>query len=187
MYSNQQIMAASGQLFAFSVVSGSTIVAGTQEEVRKVLQRNAKPTLTPSLQGAMKQTDFSATVAFAMGKIPWELRQKMDQDLKKLGNLQMITAGLDKTEGGTLEIRIGSDIRLKSLTIYSDAKTAQEMEKSAKSMMSFIQLLGPPPAVSDLLKPIKFQADGSTLISTMTIDVDKVIKMIEDQWLLRRF
>jgi hypothetical protein len=73
------------------------------------------------------------------------------------------------------------------LTLCSDAKTAQEMEKTAKDMLTFIQLMGLPPAVSELLKPLKFQVDGSTLLTTMTIDVDKVIKVIEDARALRRW
>ncbi len=186
MYTHSQLGGPGGGL-AFSVVGSTLVVLGPAGEVRKVLQRDKMPAFSPTLQAAMKQTDFSATIAAAMGKMSPEASRKLQQDLGRMPNAQQMSMGFEKSEGGTLELRVGADIDMKSITFYRDAKTAKEMKDLADSALSFVKLLAiQNPAVNDLLKPIRIQAEGKTVVATMTVDVDKVIKIIEDQARLRR-
>jgi hypothetical protein len=186
MYLNAQMGGPAGG-FAFSVVTNTIIVLGPAGEVRKVLQRDKMPAFSPTLQAAMKQTDFSATFAAAMGKISPEASRKLQQDLGRVPNAQNMAMGFEKSEGGTLELRIGSNIDMKSITFCADAKTAKEMKDLADSALSFFKLLAlQVPGLDDLLKPLKIQAEGKTVVATMTLDVDKLIKIVEDQARVRR-
>jgi hypothetical protein len=170
---------------SFAVVNNTTVVLGPAVSVRKVLERNHNPRFTPSLQEAMKKTDFSRTLAVAVGKMPDELRTIIkDMASQKLGAafvlLDQAFAWLDKLNGGGLEVHVSSSVDLKVRGIFSDPKDAEETKNNVASTIKWVRSFGKiPPDWSAILDSLKGQVRGDTVTWTLTVDADKAIRIAE--------
>jgi hypothetical protein len=170
-----------GEPFAFCVARESTLVLGPTAVVRQILRRDKAPTLSESLRSAMRQTDFSRTIALATGKLPEKLRESiMTQAPAVNPRLAQWSVLWDNYKGGTLEIQAGADVRVKSVTFCPDAKAAREAATVAKGLIGLIRLLPEfPPALNDFADSIEVSASDSHFTTTMTLDVDKFIQLLE--------
>src|SRR5262249_49159729 len=150
---------------------------GETAAVRKVLTRDKKPEFSKNLQAAMKQTDFSKTVALAV-----DLKAGPSQpaagagDLAFLGGGANVLGGLDKAEALAVQTKGGSDVRLEVTILCPDAKSAEDMKKAIDGILVLSRgKQGMPKEFDDLLD-IPLKVDGNKVTASKSFKVGPLLK-----------
>lgn len=150
---------------AIGKVDEYTVIAGQPEAVKAVLSRNGPPKLSPALERALNEADFSADVAVAANL----------QGLAPAGAMPMPGA-LDpsKLEGVAVSADLGSSISLEGTLLCIDSNTAAQLKTQADQAM---QMLGPrvagagaqAPGVQEAWDSISIGRSGARLTFSVTI------------------
>jgi hypothetical protein len=160
---------------SFCVVEPKLVVLSVDHDtLRAVLARKRGPILAPDLQAVMQQTDFSKSIAIAMGKLP-----------SKLGNggpgvqLGDLAAKLD---GIMLEIGLGGAIDIKLSILCVDSKTAKDLNdmcSNVKALAGNVNKRAVPPELQKILDAIQFSNSGTRFSATASLDPDAIIDLAQ--------
>jgi hypothetical protein len=167
---------------SFCVVEPTLVVFSVDlETLRRVLSRREAAVVSTDLQPVMNQTDFSRTIALAMGKLPAGLPAGKDPSNP--------FAGFEgKLQGISLEITLGGAIDIKVSALCVDSKTAKELNDTLTSMRTLANNLNLPPEAKKILDTMQFSYSGATFSARVSLDPDTVINLVEkgvDQYLGR--
>ncbi len=164
---------------AFCVLEPKRVLYGEPAPVKSVLQRNKQPDLPPELAAALKDTDFTQTVALAMSikALPNQPRPGMGA-----GGFPGLPvnpqAQFKDVEAMSLQASVGADIAWRVSLHFKDAKGASDAKTKAETdLQTLKQFPGLPAAAVELMNTITFQVKGSRLENTGRIDVGKILTM----------
>jgi hypothetical protein len=164
---------------AICVVDKKRVVVGKKESLRAVLQRDKKPEFSKNLQEAIKATDFSKTVAFAMDAKAG--RSNPAGGLGMLGANKDVFGALEKTNGIAAQFKIGSDVRWEMTLLCQDAASAKDVKKLIDGFL----VMGKnnkdmPQEVRDLME-LNLKVDGNKVTGGNTFKVSPLIKTFKQQ------
>jgi hypothetical protein len=161
---------------AFCVAKSKLVLFGPASSLRSVLQRNKKPDLSPKLNAAVKEADFSSTIVIAAAAP----KQGGGKPAGNIGGLPIsgaaLFAGDDDVDGMVLQAKVTADVSLTFMLLCRDPATATVAKRKldegltkAKSMPNI------PPELRNALD-VKSSVSGRKV--TMTTDI-KVAPMIK--------
>jgi hypothetical protein len=159
---------------ALCVPESNVVLIGEPASLRKVLQRDKAADLSPGLKTAMKDADFSKTLAVAVSL----------KDVPKNGLNQFGMGGADEmvkgAEAFTASVAVKSDISWKLSVTFKDSKTADDVKKMIDGAVTMVKAnkMLPPDAVA-ILDSMKTETSGSRVENRGTIDVSKVSKAVQ--------
>ncbi len=178
---------------AFAVVAENVVLfGGNGEALRKVLARGKAAEMSPELASAVKDTDFSKTLAFVFdlnalagnrrfaGSFQHEFGPLFGdatkiEFLKKLDSLSF---------DGTLK---GSDATVRASLTTKDAETAGDVKKVVEAAQIALRgtlqkLPRVPKEVVDAISAVKFSVEGAKVNATGEVKADAVVQWIEDEY-----
>lgn len=166
---------APASLYALCMPNDKEVVMGQTTVLQAVLNRDKKPDVNDKLQAAINATDFNATVAIAASR---DMLPPMTP-----AQTQAIPLPLDKVQGLSMTIKVGSDVDLSVTALCKDGTGAGELSGGLKTAIGgakkqYGSLL--PPELADLLN-IEPQVSGSNVTIAKTIKVAPLIKMAKGQ------
>lgn len=164
---------------SFAVVDKKLVVFGDKEPVRAVLQRDKKPEFSKNLQMAMKQVDFSKTIAFAADV--QSSRSKAGEAFGMFGPNKDVLRSLEKTNAVAVQVKVGSDVRLDLTLFCQDAASANDVKKLIDGFLVMGRnQQGIPKEVADLLE-LNLKTDGNKVIGNNTFKVGPLIKLAKQK------
>jgi len=143
------------------------IIIGPAKTMETVLKRDKKPPFSANMEKAMKEADFSQTVAFVANTGELIPKQALEPvggfplDLKPLGKLTAVCGLVKASTGVTLNVT----------GLCEDGKSAEDVKKLVDAFM-FIGKSAVPPnmkSVTDLLDQIKTAHSGASVNAKVTI------------------
>jgi len=164
---------------AYCRIDDRTVVAGEEDAVRKILDRNGPARISDELTAAMSEVDFSKSLAIAAS-------------LKNLANMAgpggmnpMSMQGMKGIRCGALQADVGNDIRLQAAVVCKDATTADQMKKMADAGLAMAKMSAgnpqmPPQAAKamKILDTLDVANSGAVVRASLTIDVDTILSLI---------
>lgn len=169
---------------AFCVVNDKIVVVGrivnrwesgryeiSRHPVRDVLQRDKKPDWSAGLQSALKQTDFSKTIAVALN-----VKDASDKDKKDMP--PDVQKAVEQAEGVVLHVSLKGDTAIDLKVICKDAKGAEEVKKAATDGLAQAKE-ALPPALKPLLDALKLDSKDATVSASLQIQPEQVAKTIQ--------
>ncbi len=176
---------------AFVAADEKRIVLAESPILQAFLKRNKKPDLADKLQEAIKQTDFTSTIAFATyAKNAFPKSPPGRPGAPGGGNpFGPPTVSFDKVNALTVTAKVGTDIDVTATALCQDAAAAAELRDGVKKNVDFYRNAlavaamfgkGLPPEVSDLLN-LDFQMNGSTVAVSKAIKVAPLIEFAKTQ------
>jgi hypothetical protein len=168
---------------AYCVVDSKVVVFAKSDTLKRVLERNKAAELTEGLRVALKNVDFSKSVVAAMdmkdmyakGK---EASKKSGMDLDKIWDQIGIANPMGDVDGAAYEIDVGKDIKLKSVLLCKDSKTAEDMKKISDGMFTFLKRMFPKYG-ADTLETWESSTSGSKMTGSMTVKTESILKAIK--------
>jgi hypothetical protein len=158
----------------FCVVSNKLVLFGPSGGVQAVLSRNKKPTFSAGLSAAMKEADFSKTIAVAVA-VP----QGGGKPAAGFGGFPLGGAALGGTEdveGVVVQAKVTSDVSLTFMLLCKDAATATVAKRKLDEGLTKAKSApGIPPDLRSLLD-VKASVSGRKVTATMDIKVAPLIK-----------
>lgn len=143
-----------------------------QTMLRDVLKRDKKPEMPAGLQAALKQTDFTKTIAVAVNVKEFAAKNKegMPPDLQK---------SADQVEGVVIHVGLKGDPQIDLLALCKDAKTAEDAKKSATdSIAKFKGMV--PPGLKPFLEAIKIESKDAVVSASLQFKPEEVAKAFQD-------
>lgn len=165
----------------FCVLDKKRVLFGEKDAVRAVLLRDKKPEFAANMQAALKQVDFSKTMAFAIDTQAVSDRSDLQGGLNLLGGQNEMLSSLKKTKAVTVQIQVAADIRFDFALLCQDAATAGDVKKLLDGFLVMgrnAKLV--PKEVSDLME-LNLKADGNTVTGNNTFKVGPLIKLYKQQ------
>jgi predicted Zn finger-like uncharacterized protein len=178
-----------GQFDAFCVVSSRTILTGAPQTLRTVLERNAAPRLSATMERALADVDFSKAVASAMDMSAFANKKK-DGGPRLGGGLFDALGGFggfaDKSttepETVALEVEVSKDVTTRLVLGYRDASAAEAGKRDldkAKAQVGDLTQRGVPKEVADALGQVQVTLSGARLTATSTIQVGPLARGVK--------
>jgi hypothetical protein len=166
---------------AFCVPDKKVVIVGKTEALRAVLKRDKKPVFSEGLQTAMKQVDFSKTIAFAMDARASQSKPGAVAGMP-MGPERMFQESLDKADGLAVQSKIGSDVRLDITILCPNSRNAEDLHKLIGMGLGALKSLpGLSKEVSDLLDPGNFKVTGNNVLYSSTFKVGPLIQTYKMQ------
>jgi hypothetical protein len=167
---------------AFCVPKKNLILYGSSASLRLVLKRDKKPDFPAGLSAAMKEADFSKTIAVAIA--PLQTSGAAAPPLGGRGGFPMGPAmpfGQTKDlEGMVVQAKVATDISLAVIMVCKDAATAADAKKKLDEALP--QLKSNPMLPADLKGALDFKASvsGKKLTLSSEIKVAPLIKAVKN-------
>jgi hypothetical protein len=149
------------------------VLMGNPATVKAVLQRDKKPKLPEALQNAMKDADLSQGMSIIV-------------DIKSFANDPMIGGAakqqnidIGAVESAVINVAVSSDIRVNSITVCKDAKTADEYRKMAEGGLIMLKKIAGdqmPKEVVEIIDGVKINQKDNRLLADLTIKVAPILK-----------
>jgi len=164
----------------FSVVGKKLVVFGPARAVQDVLTRNKKPDFSPRLSAAMKEADFSKTIAIAIaaGAKPGGGKGAANFGGFPLGG-GVPLVGDDDVEGVVLQAKVTADVSLTAVVLCKDAATAtvakRKLDEGLAKLKSSQEV---PPDLRNAFD-LKLSASGRKVTATTDVKVAPLIKAIK--------
>lgn len=173
---------------AFCLLDGKQMIIGESlAAVRKILEREKKTEISDGMKEALKQANFSKTIAWAVNLKALLKDEKAADELKR--NLRLIPGGSDLLKGLHYlagDVAVGSDLRCNVVLMCEDAKRAEDVKKLidgtlvlAKTTVKEIKEV--PAEIAGLLDDIKISQNGTRVIGSLTFKPDAAIQLIKKQ------
>jgi phage FluMu protein Com len=163
----------------FCVAKKNLVLFGTSAALRLVLQRDKKPDFPAGLSAAMKEADFSKTIAVAVAPL-----QTSGAPAPPLGGFPMggaMAFGQSKeVDGVVIQAKVASDISLSFLVLCKDAATATATKKKLDEELPKLKTNPMVPADLKSALDIKSSVSGRKLTATMEIKVAPLIKAVKN-------
>ncbi len=167
---------------AFCVPDKKVVIVGRTEALRTILQRDKKPVFPEGLQMAMKQADFSKTIAFALDLKAGQSKPGAPGAMPMMGPNPMFQNGLDKADGLAIQAKIGSEVRLDVTVLCRDSKSAEDLHKQIDTALGLLKNL---PNLSkenaDLLDAKNFKVAGANVQYSGSFKVSPLIQAYKMQ------
>ena len=166
---------------AFCVVDSKCILVGDKAAMRSVLSRDKKPEFSTNLQAAIKEVDFSKTIAFAIDTQSAASTLGGAADLGFFGGKNDMLSSLEKTTALAAQAKIASDVRIDLTLICKDAASANDIKKLIDGFL----VMGRgnkmmPKEINDLLE-LHLKVDGNKVTGNNTFKVGPLIKAYKQQ------
>jgi hypothetical protein len=116
---------------AFCVIEGKYVLYGPLKAMTKILERNKKPTFSPRVENALKQTGLTSalTMVLDIEELPEREKKSMVRDLgKQVPGLEAVAANMQ-----TLTVQLNESGKVKGVATLSckDAANAADVKKVA--------------------------------------------------------
>jgi len=167
---------------AFCVVESKLVVVGKLDTLKKIFERNKAAELGDGLRAAIKNVDFSKSIAAALdmkesyAKLQ-DSSKKNGLDMDKVLEQAGITNPMGDIEGAAYEVDMGKDIKMKSVLLCKDSKTAEDMKKISDGMTTFLRRMFSQWG-ADTFDTWESSVSGSRMTGTMTLKTESIIKGI---------
>lgn len=162
--------------YAWAMPSARSFLFGKPELLKAVLKRDKNPELPAGLQKALKETDLSQSMAIAMDP------KAFFADPQFAGVARQSGQDPAAFEAAAGTISVGKDIRLTSISICKDTKTAISYRKIAEGGIEAIKTLGAdqmPKELLEIFDNVKITQKDNRLTSEVTINVGSVSKAVK--------
>jgi hypothetical protein len=168
---------------ALCVPESKLILLGEAETLKKVLKRDRAPELSPGMKAALKETDFSKTIAVAA-----DLKGLVGKSGGRQGNNAMgglpFSGGADEilknAEGVGGWVSVKSDIAWKITVIFKDSTSASDAKKLFDgAIVSLKNARNVPSEASELIDGMDIKAIGNRVEIRGGIDVSKLLKLVK--------
>lgn len=161
---------------AYCVADSRTVLFGSRQILRQVLERNRKPDIPASLQQVMDLTDFNKQVAFA-GCVPANAPTAAAAPAGVPGfSLNPFGGGSQMGEGVTGfagSLAVASDLQLQLTVVCKDSQTATNFKTQIDGLLALMQgLPGAPP--DNPLKSLQLTIDGNNLKGELSLTGDQL-------------
>jgi hypothetical protein len=167
---------------AFCVPDKKVVIVGKTEALRAVLKRDKKPVFSEGLLAAMKQVDFSKTIAFAMDARTGQSKPGAPPAAPFLGANPLLAQGFDKADGLAVQSQFGSDVRVDITILCRESKNAEDLHKLiGLSLVGLRKMEGIPREITTLLDPSNFKVTGNNLLYSTTFKVGPLIQAYKNQ------
>ncbi|MGE3804988.1 MAG: hypothetical protein AB7K24_09980 [Gemmataceae bacterium] len=158
---------------AFCLPESNVIVMGKFDVLKAVLERGKPAELSPELVAAMKEVDFSSTLAFAavIKKVPPSKPNTIDL-------LQPARAYLEQVERVTGQINTSNGLDIHLTIRCKEAKKAEEFKDLAKGGLTSVKIMAGDKLSADAIKvieAIKIENSGNVISADLKIDEDVLI------------
>jgi hypothetical protein len=158
------------------------VVFGKAETLKKILERNKSAELSDGLRIALKYADFSKAVTMAMDSKEMyaklkEANKKNGMDLDQVFDKIGIANPMGDIDGGAYQIDVGKDIKIQSVMLCKDAKTAEDMKVISDGFATFFKRLFPKYG-ADSFETWESSVSGARVHSSMTVKTESVLKLI---------
>ena len=168
----------------FCMPEGTLIVACPKLEVlKKILERGKSPQFSEAMQNAMRETDFSRTVAVAVNVKGLE----GSPHLAGLPNMAALNGLTENVVGLAADISLNSSTATVGATLLcKDAKLAEDVKKmldatqvAARNYLK--KAPGVPSDVADMVDAIKLTLSGAKIKGNMQISLEPLSKWTKEQ------
>ncbi len=167
---------------SYGVIGEKTILWGPTQKIRAILVRNGKPKLNHDLETALKQADFSKTLAFAGWPEVKDFPEKKDSSLSGFEKF------LKQVLGIAGSVQADEDLAVKLDVVFHDAETAEDGRKLADGALvvlwyTFQDDKNVPKEARDLinlLRQIKISSQGTTVRATVTVPANVIKKAVKE-------
>jgi hypothetical protein len=175
---------------AFCILDKKRLVIGDKEAVREVLQRNKKPEFSKNMQDALKQVDFSKTIALASDL--QSASSKVGGGLPMLGANNKMGDALKKVNSVVVHATVSSEVRYEVTLLCQDAAAANDIKTQIESALNdfkkWLETLqamqgnkqGMPKEVNDLLQ-LNLKVNGNKVTGGNSFKVSGLIQMYKQQ------
>ncbi len=169
--------------FGWCLPDSRTVVISKTETLRKVLERNRSAQLSDGLRAALKYADFSRSAAMATDSKETYSRlkdtnKKSGIDFEKMLEQVGIANPMGDIEAAAYQVDVAKDIRVQSVLLCKDAKTAEDMKKISDGMAVFLRRLFPKYG-ADSLETWESSVSSNRLHSSVTVKTDSILKGIQ--------
>jgi hypothetical protein len=164
---------------AYCVVNKNLAVVGEKKTVKAVLERNKKPEIPEGLEKALKETDLSATLSFAMSFSQFSRNRDVVDALREA----KMEASAEMVEAIAGQVQVRSDISASLVMLCKDSKSADSVRKMAEGGVEIFKNAAKgeiPPEVTEILDSIKVAASGSRVTGNLSFKVAPLVKLIKD-------
>ncbi len=177
---------------SFCVVESSVVVFADVRTLKYILDRGKEPELSPSMQTALKNADFGATVAFAMDvkAVQTRAERKKDEANELKGVTMMLGKDAEQAQKALAKVEaLSGSVSLKSSATINltaackDSAGAEEVKKVLDSALAKLKELGDafPPvkdAINEVTSNTKISQSGSSATVKATLKGDIVAKSV---------
>ncbi|HTU91537.1 MAG TPA: hypothetical protein VMF69_15750, partial [Gemmataceae bacterium] len=164
---------------AFCVLDKKRLVIGEKKALEAVLMRDKNPEFTNNLQEAIKQLDFSKTIAFAADAQSG--RSAIGGGLGRFGPQNNIFGTLGKTRAIVAQAKIDADVRVTITLICEDAASANDVKKMIDGFAVMVRnSKSSPKEINDLLE-WNLKVDDNKVTGSNTFKVGPLIKAFKQQ------
>lgn len=175
---------------AFCVLDKKRLVFGDKDALREVLQRDKKPDFSKNMQEALKQMDFSKTLAFASDL--QSASSSLATGLPMVGGNNKMSDTLKKINSVVAHAMVSSDVRYEVALLCQDAATANDIKtqvesslNDAKKTLENLQAMqgnkqGMPKEVGDLLQ-LNLRVSGNKVTGGNSFKLSGLIQMYKQQ------
>ncbi|HTU16859.1 MAG TPA: hypothetical protein VMG10_02250 [Gemmataceae bacterium] len=176
---------------AFCVVDKQRVLVGDRGALGEVLQRDKKAEFSKNLQAALKQVDFSKTIAVASDKQSEPVPVGGAFPLLRGAPNDLVNAQ-KKINGFAVQATVGTDVRLDMALLCPDPAAANEVKKAIEGFLNEIKKMiegfqaiagdkqGMPKEVADLLR-LNLKVEGNKVTGGNTFKVGALLKMYKQQ------
>jgi phage FluMu protein Com len=176
---------------AFCVVDKKRVLVGNKGALEEALQRDKKAEFSKNLQEALKQVDFSKTIAFA-ADTPQNRPGPMGPGFPFMGGKNNLANVGKKINGFAIQATVGSDVRYDLTLLCLDAAAANEVKTAIEGFLGDIQKLingfmalqggnqAMQKEISDLLQ-LNLKVESTKVKGGNTVNVSALIKLYKQQ------
>jgi hypothetical protein len=156
---------------AYCVADSRTVVFGTGQILRKILERNRKPEIPAALQQVMDLTDFKKQVAFAgcvAAKAPTSAAAPAalpSFSLNPFGGGSPVGDGVTGFAGS---LAVASDMQIELTVVCKDSQTATTFKTQIDGLITLMQGL-PGASQENPLKSLQITIDGNNLKGQLSL------------------
>jgi hypothetical protein len=152
---------------SFCVAESKVVIYGQLDRVKEVLERNKKPRFTTGLETALKQADFSDTIAFAA-------------DVREVGQgFALGPMTRENTEGVAGSIQIKSDVRARVIALCKDSQSAADIKKWLDGELENFKKIAPG-VLQKILDDVSISTSGSKVQGKLQFKVGGLVKAVRD-------
>lgn len=157
-----------GTGYSFCVVSSTLVIYGRGKDLKALLERDKNPELSDAMQAALKDTDLSATVAFAFAP-------KSAVDVNALGIPRVFPKLADSLVRMSGQVDVGRNTSASVEVVCKDEQSATDLRKMVDGVLAGANLRAPSEA-RDLLGAIKLNSSGSTVTGRLDARTANAVK-----------
>jgi hypothetical protein len=160
---------------AFCIPDGRTIIMGSPETLRQVLERNRTATLSAEMAGTLKQVDLGKAMGVAV-----QLRKDKLKGLLGAGAMPVDMARmLEQVEGVALRVDWTSRIDWRLILSCREAKTAEELRKLIDGgLVAFKKAARLPKEMLKMLDSLQIGTTGARLTLAMQLEPMMLADMV---------